>query len=295
MKSILFTVLFAVGSLSASIVETSSIEDIRSEITPNSLVFFNIAEVLTDTETSLGTSAWRRYVRKSTDRVTHDILTLYIFKKIPAKTPELITPLLISDLQNDDIATLAFTSRGRQEWYSSLLLGIDLLTEEILLQLNIDFSRTASTSFLENLEANFSNYFHKNIIYATNEIEKGELLAQMLKATSGPIEKVIFVDDKIDSLRGIEKALGDLNIPFAGFLYNLTNKKPFDPMIAHIQLDYFLTLGILLTDEDAFQIKEQSPPKDPEVYFQDILNKFQRKLEGRDLQNNIPTLTTKLL
>jgi hypothetical protein len=47
--------LLGFGSLNSEIIKITNIQDIRQEISADTLVLFNIAEVLMDTETSLGT------------------------------------------------------------------------------------------------------------------------------------------------------------------------------------------------------------------------------------------------
>ena len=47
----------------AEIKSISSIADIQDDIDQDTLVLFNIAEVLLDSKGSLGTQQWRKYVR----------------------------------------------------------------------------------------------------------------------------------------------------------------------------------------------------------------------------------------
>lgn len=257
-------------SLSGTIHETTHIEDITQEVTDETLVLFNIAEVLLDTQTSLGTQAWRKYVRKRVDAKTHDALTLTVFELVPPISPDPKTPEIIKNLQKDGIPVLAFTSRGRHEWYSTQVKDVDHKTEHALKHVGIDFSATTLPSQLAQIETQFSDYYHNGIIYATNSNDKGEFLKNILETTGYRPAKIIFVDDKIDDLKAIEKEMEQLAIPFVGYAYNRTAKEHanFDPMIAHLQATWLLFYNKMVTDEHAAQLKAELYTKtDPEEFF----------------------------
>lgn len=280
MKSIvnlIFAAIFFFGSLNGEIRKTSDIQEIKQEVTKGTLVFFNIAEVLMDTETSLGTQAWRKDIRSRLTPQLHDELTLFVFENVPPKSPDPSTPALIKEFQSEGITTFAFTSRGRTEWYSSQVPNVDLITEKLLLLIDIDFSQTELNEQLSLLPELFEDYFHSGVIYATNKQDKGELLLQILEATGYRPEKIVFVDDKADSLISLETALTELGIPFVGYAYNKTaqDHANFDLMIANIQLDALISQGIVLSDDEAEQLKnEQYADVDATTYFETVIDKW---------------------
>lgn len=276
MKIITCLLLLLTGfcSLNAEIIKTQEIQDIRKEITPDTLVLFNVAEVLMDTETSLGAQAWRKFLRTRIDSQTHDELTLVVFERIPPKCPDNSTPSLIQELQSDGYTTFALTSRGRNEWYSSEVSNVDLITEKLLRQIGIDFSKTQLNAELSQLPKLFGDYFHEGIIYAGNSQEKGQLLLEIFEKTGYTPAKVIFIDDKADSLKEVENTLQALNIPFVGFVYSKTavDHASFDPQIANIQLDWFLKNSTVLSDQEAAEIKQKGEINpDPDAYLQEIV------------------------
>lgn len=271
------SVLFFAGSLDAAIIKTTNIQSIREEITENTLVLFNIAEVLMDTETSLGTQAWRKFVRARLEPQLHDELTLFVFENVPPKCPEPSTPELINELQAKGVMTFAFTSRGRHEWYGSQIPDIDLITEKLMLQIGIDFSKTALNPKLSILPEVFADFFHAGVIYTTNTRDKGELLREILETTGYRPSKIIFVDDKVDSLVSVEATLESLGIPFVGYAYSKTaeDHADFDPLVANIQLDWLITHGEVLTDAQALQIKgEQHSTTDLTQYLEEVVGKW---------------------
>lgn len=268
------------GSVNATIIKTTEITDINKEITTDTLVLFNIAEVLMDTNESLGSQAWRKYVRARVDSKTHDALTLFVFRNIPPKAPEDATPAMIAEMQSSGIPVFAFTSRGRHEWYSTQVPHVDLITEDLLRKINIDFAKTKLPIQLSGIDTFFADYYHDGIIYTTNALDKGELLEQLFEETGYRPSKIVFIDDKADSLKSVEAAMQKYGIEFVGFAYTRTAKDhaDFDPMIANIQLDWLITHGSILTDEQAAQIKrDQFSDANPDVYFAEILQKWSEK------------------
>lgn len=292
MKRLIFSFLsifFLASSLSAQIIKTSNIQDIREEIVDNTLVLFNIAEVLMDTETSLGTQAWRKFIRVRLDSKIHDELSLFVFENIPPKSPESSIPELISELQSQGLITFAFTSRGRNEWYTSQIPNVDLITEKLLLQIGIDFSKTQLNKELLLLPSLFAEFYHEGVIYATNNKDKDELLLEILERTGYRPSKIVFVDDKVDSLISIEKTLNSLNIPFVGYAYSRTSKDHanFDPFIANIQLDCLITYGQVLTDDEAIEIKNgQWWTISLHQYFEEVIGKWEAYKAGLQRGND---------
>lgn len=282
MKKHLLTLLslFMIFALEteAVITPTTNIQDVIPSIQDkDTLVLFNIAEVLMDTETSLGTGAWRKYIRKKIDSQQHDILTFFVAKKVPPKIPEAGIQVLVNSLQHQGFPVLAFTSRGRAEWYATQVDGVDQLTEKLLNNLGIDLSKSNLPKEWAQLDSTFGQNFHAGILYAGNLLEKGEFLKLLLEQTGYKPKKIVFVDDKADSLKTVETAMAELAIPFEGFAYNRTSldHQNFDPMIAHIQLESLLFKDTFLTDEEALQIKKNRYADiDPDQFFEDLIHKI---------------------
>ena len=69
------------------------------------------------------------------------------------------------------------------------------------------------------IRSTFGQNFHAGILYAGNLLEKGEFLKLLLEQTGYKPKKIVFVDDKADSLKTVETAMAELAIPFEGFAY----------------------------------------------------------------------------
>lgn len=263
-------------SLNAEIVEINHIEEILPAIDQETFVLFNIAEVLTDSELNLGSSPWRTYVKEKTGSYTvHDYLSWMAFKALPHKPVEQNTPEIIRDLQQKEIAVAALTSRGRQEWYSTAIYGVDIQTEKVLADMNIDFARSSLPFVFIQMEGNpFMEHYHKGIFYV-NHMEKGAFLKNLLFNSGYKPSCVVLIDDKRDSLEGVEAAMQELGIPFKGFWYTRTkqDRTNFSPMVAHVQLKTLVDEGKILSDEQAQEIIDrQYQDVDPDAFFFEILS-----------------------
>jgi hypothetical protein len=294
----MFTKLFSLSiiissltlsTLTAEIVETDQIETILPAIEQDTLVLFNIAEVLTDSEISLGSSPWRAYLREQAPNLTHipyhvhDKLTWLAFNCIPHKPVETITPAIIQYLQEKEIAVAAFTSRGRTEWYSTEIQGVDEATENVLSLMFIDFAKSSLPFVFIQMEGNPYLLHYRNGIFYSNHMKKGDFLKQLLEDSGYKPSSVVFVDDKRDSLESVEAALKELNIPFHGFWYTHTKKDRinFSPMVANIQLEALIKNHKLLSDKEAQDIVESDyQDVDPDRFFLDLIN----SLDEKDLQ-----------
>lgn len=281
---ILYSIFLGNAQISATVTNINQIEQILPAIENDTLVLFNIAEVVMDSQTDLGTSAWRKYVRNKAPMCNkplpyniHDELTLLVARKVPSKAVETITPPLIEMLQRQGLPVLAFTSRGRTEWYTSEVQGVDQLTEDLMHELNVHFEASQLPTAFQDLENGpYSPYYHHGIIYA-NHMEKGEFLMQLLQDTGYLPAKIVFIDDKYDSLEGVEKVLQELGIPFEGFWYSRTthDHKNFSPMIAHIQLQSLIFEDQILSNEEAARIvNERYSDVDADQFFYDLLQRI---------------------
>lgn len=277
-KIFLFSLLtlFSV-SIHAEIKEINNIDDIRPYITQSTdLVLFDVDDTLITNSTSIGSPAWRSWAKTkipavTADFVIYDALTLFMAQKVDYKPVDPSTVLLISELQSDNVPVFAFTARGRSEWYTTTIEGVDQFTHQQLNQVGIDFNRTLIPAELQNLEP---EYFNNGIIFAKHII-KGDLLKHLFKDLNYLPTSIIFVDDRLDQVQSVEAAVAETGIPFIGFWYTrveLENK--FDPMAANLQLESLLLNNEILSDEQAQDLLSNTPQSDPVEYLKSIFEKF---------------------
>lgn len=242
-------------SLHAEIIEIDKIDAVRPYITSQEdLVLFDIDDTLITNPFSLGTPAWRSWVKpklpKTEGFVLYDGLTLFIAQNAPYKAVEESTPSLIHDLQSQNISVFAFTARGRSQWYTTDIEGVDLFTHQQLKDVGINFKNSFIPDALQLLEP---TYFYNGIIFAQH-IKKGDLLKHIFKDLHYNPHCIIFVDDKLEQVQSVEAALKDLKIPFIGFWYRHTENLDFNPDVATIQLQHLLFNHLQLSDKEALDL-----------------------------------------
>lgn len=281
LKKFLFFSFFLATVLQAEIIEIDQIDAVRPYITENTLCLFDIDDTLIDNPIQLGSSPWRSWVKPKilndhTDFVLYDILTLYIAQNTSYKMVESSTAQLITDLQANETTVFAFTARGRSQWYTTDIEGIDQFTHKQLNAVGIDFSKTRIPEELQFLE---STYFYDGIIFAQH-IKKGDLLKHLFKDLKYTPSLIIFIDDKLDQVKSVEAVAAEVGIPCLGFWYRRSeiDRASFNPMVANIQLEALLLKGEVINDEMAMDLAKEKSNEDPQVYLKEILEKIDIKL-----------------
>lgn len=258
--------------LSADIIEIHQIDDIRPYIKENALYLFDIDDTLIHNPFTLGSGPWRNWARSKIPKLNtsfnlFDALTLYIANKAPYVAVESTTANLIDELQENEHTVFGFTARGRSQWYTTDLEGIDRFTQEQLQYAGIDFSRTRIPQELQQLE---ETYFCQGIIFASH-IVKGELLEYLLEEIEYYPSCIIFVDDRLDQVQSVEAAAEAAGIPFVGFWYRRSElDHHFHPMITNIQLEYLIHKGEIISDEMAFVLAQDNLHDDHQGIFENI-------------------------
>lgn len=284
-KLTLLACMFISTTLQSEIVEIYNIDDIRPYIQKNTLCLFDVDDTLIDNPFSLGSPPWRRWAESKIPNthknyVLFDALLLYIAKNAHYKTVEPTTMQLISDLQSDGITTFAFTARGRSQWCSTNIEGVDRFTQKQLNLVGIDFMKTQIPPELQSLE---STYFYNGIIFAEHT-PKGDVLNHLFKDLKYVPTHVIFIDDKLKQVESVEAALKDSGIKFIGFWYRRSelDRANFNPQVANIQLEGILK-GIFINDEEAALLSNDLQHIDPHTYLNGII-------QNLDLEQLTPSL-----
>lgn len=279
-RFILISSIFITSFLQGEILEIDQIDDVRPFITQKTLCLFDIDDTLIDNPLSVGSPPWRNWVKSkvsnfNTHFAMYDALTLYIAKSAPYKAMEPTTAKLISDLQQSGVAVFAFTARGRTQWYTTEIEGVDRFTKEQLDHAGIDFTKTHIPQELHSLE---STYFNDGIIFAQH-IKKGDLLKHLFKDLNYMPPLIVFVDDKLDQVQSVEAAVKEAGIPFIGFWYRRSesDRANFNPHAANIQLEALLLRGEIIADEEALEMAKERFERDPFNDFKEILEKVDQE------------------
>ncbi len=250
----LFFCFFVSQVLFSEIIEISSMDEISSHITKDSLVVFDIDETLLTTKQTLGGDIWFRKTWESlakegysTEGALAKILPTYMNLQVQTevKPMELITSALIHKFQSQGITVIGLTARSTELAYTTV-------AQLRSIEINLDKNPIKLKDL--DLSTHFPLKYVEGILFAQSH-HKGEILLNLLRDSEHPLEKVIFVDDKIKYVKQLEEVCAANNILFVGFRYGVSdaNIQEYDPEVTDLQLKYFKEI---LSNDAAEQILE---------------------------------------
>ncbi|MES2344902.1 MAG: DUF2608 domain-containing protein [Chlamydiota bacterium] len=267
--------------LLSQIKEIDYINEVLKEASSASIVLFDIDETLIETPSMLGGKAWRRYARRALEKVKsqeeateiHDKITYLIAKNFIYTTVEDDIHDCLHTLYKSEIPVFGFTARGKVHWYDMPSPDGEELTIEHLKQAGIDL--TARSIAVDNALTAHSSYA-KRIFFAYPVEDKGELILELFKNMQLLPAKVVFVDDKLENVRVVDKACEQLGIPSVCFYYrHIELHRSFDLMVANIQLEKLLFENRVLSDEEALLLKSKYLHKNPDAFFLELIKFFE--------------------
>lgn len=155
-------------------------------------------------------------------------------------------PDLLSHMQKNQVPMIALTKRDPQ---------MSDRTLEQLASLEIDFSKTALIEEVLIFEGLQKTIFKQGIIFVGQGIEKGPALIAYLKELKNSPKKIVVIDDKMNHIHNIAKALEQLEIDFVGLRYGGADEKvkSYNPKIAELQWEHFQKI---LSDEQALLLMQ---------------------------------------
>lgn len=270
-----------VGSITeqrvSSIYTIESLQQIQVTQPDNTIFFFDLDDTIFDFPYMLGSKAWRRYIVEATKKFNtsknwHDIFSYLLAQRYRIQAVEPITSQFVKELQKKGYIVCGLTSRERKQWYKTPQEGVDEVTSNQLNSIDIHFDNEHLKNHYPYL-ASDSGYF--NGTFFAHLDPKGEYLLHLFKNASDLPKKVIFIDDKSTQVESVAKALTELGIENECYFYSATDEKAkrFNPLIANIQLYYFLKSDYreIISDEQAALIAKEDLTKDVDHYLKAIL------------------------
>jgi hypothetical protein len=263
------------------IIPIQHLDQIKKSIVKNTGYFLDLDDTAIDSLYMLGSKAWRKYISEATKndktRKWHDIISLYVARNYPIGPVEESTSSFIHNLQADGHMVFGLTARERNMWYYTPCDGVDLLTQSQLAKTDIDFMKTHISeefSYITDHPACFAN------IFFVDTDTKGEFVFNHLNGRKIVPPKVVVVDDNLDQLATVKKALEQLQIEHDCYFYGQIDEKSkkFDPLIANIQLYSLLNENKILSDDDAFLFENAHAGKDAVYYLTEILHLISEKM-----------------
>lgn len=266
-----------------NILTVDSLAQISIDQPKGTLFLFDLDDTVFDSKFMLGSQAWRRYIKKATQKIDssqnwHDIISHDLAQRHPFQTVEKMTSQFIKDLQAQGLIVCGLTSRQRKLWYDMPVDGVDALTIEQLKSVDVNFDNQS----LENAYPYLSrdSEYVKGVFFA-NEEPKGKYLSNLLENAPELPEKVIFIDDKASQVESVAYALALRGIHHECYTYNASEEKgkKFDPLLANIQLYCFYESdgNKIVSDQEAAEIAKQHSEKDAEYYLKNALEIIREK------------------
>lgn len=251
---ILLPVLFF-AQASASIIQCQRLYEILPLIEEDTLVVFNINNVLTTSYQDAGSTPWaEEQIQKlikdkhlSKPHATNLFIPLWheilVFTDVELFDPD--AEYIVNYLQKHGVKTIALTNRYTEMAYS---------THRNLRSVGIDFSK--NTPHLEDcwIDGIVSPSKYIGGILFNGLINfKGDTLVAFLKQINYTPKKLIYIEDKLNHLSQVEECVSSLSIPFIGVHFGALElqRKAYKPEFAALQVKYHYDI---LDDASAMKI-----------------------------------------
>jgi hypothetical protein len=227
---IFFTLSFYSEVLLAKIIsvnETVQLKNILQKVTPESLVVFDIDEVLIYPENvvqlQIGSPFWEASMADIEVRLgtnTRNLLHSIMLLESRWQLTDHMIPALIQQLQSKKIKTVALTAFNRGEM--GKIKALEDWRAAQLKQYGIDFSISSNLSKnpfditkLTLIHGKLPPLYKEGILY-TNQYQKGAVLKAFLEQINLHPTEIIFIDDRIHNIKSVEAFCRSANIQFTG-------------------------------------------------------------------------------
>lgn len=266
-----FSSFFYTDMLFAKRVSISEIKELAlalKNVTPDSLVIFDVDEVLVYPENvvqlQVAAPFWEATMadlEKRRGKATRDLLHSIMLLQSKWQLTDAEVPSLIQDLQRQKIRVLALTTF----WTGKMgkLKSVEDWRSTHLKEHHIDFSITAGipkryfniTKF-DKVNGKAYPVYKDGIIYTNHYANKGEILSAFLKQTNLNPTNIIFIDDKLKNIIDIENFCNAANINYTGIHDNriLKQYNTFDATLGKYQFDHLENHYVWLNDLEAKKI-----------------------------------------
>ena len=244
--------LFSMRMISATIVESMTIQDIEKYRTQGTLIIYDLDNTLIEPVQLLGSDQWFYYrlgqmVEKYNDREKALRKTLVEWVAAQAvnkvKVVEEGTAELIRLQQAEGTMIMGLTTRDGLMAHCTL----DQLDE-----LAIDLRKTAPRTEPLIFHSERPIFFDGGVLF-TSGTHKGKAFLKFLELVDYQPKRVLFINDKYSNIKEVAHVCYETGIEFLGLRYGYLDEKiaQFNADIAEIQSFNF---GNILSDEKAYEI-----------------------------------------
>jgi FMN phosphatase YigB (HAD superfamily) len=210
----------------AEVRETMTMADIETEITPDTLLVFDLDNTLIEPMGNLGSDQWYFFLIRKFETVDHAehrvaeerAVRLWdaLQEQLTVKPVEDLTPLLIRRQQDRGIRTMGLTAREPE---------VATATLKQLASVGIDLARNTVTTNGVTFEMNAPATLKDGVLFIGENNSKGPALTNLLARLAIRPAKIVYADDKKKHVDSLERACGAAAIPYAGFRYGATDAK----------------------------------------------------------------------
>ena len=223
--------------------EIVTMDAVQASINGNTLVIFDVDNTIFEPVGNFGSDQWFFYLNKvyqmdgfSPEEAEEKALELWNRTQytIKVKPVERNIPNLIKQQQSKGVKVIAMTARTGE---------VAAITMKQLQSINVNFSQSSllddgiiEIKKSDNVNLRNDVLFENGILFVGEKNSKGEVLLLLLESLKYSPENVVFIDDRLKHLIGVEKALGTLNIPYKGYRYGGAdeNVRAFDKFTSEI-------------------------------------------------------------
>jgi hypothetical protein len=254
--------------------ESYTLSEVLPHVDANTLVVLDLDHTLVRTKNSFGSTAWYYHERQankdrglSTEDNFDQLYPLWIkaqqYVELEPVSPEVYS--VLAEMKAKAAGVMAMTAREPV---------VSLLTLEQLSDINIDFTDSPLTKVAFNFQAQYPTGFHNGVLFSGRN-PKGEIFSgvmvqakEALKAL-GPINKIVFIDDREDNIATMAQAASSAGLEYVGMRLALDDaiKVNFDERIANKQQEFlgevlpFSVVDKILALEDGKALLNQYAPR----------------------------------
>jgi len=225
MKPLAIMLLLLASVVRAEVREISTMAQIRPELTPATLLVFDIDNTLVEPIGNIGSDQWYYYLVKAIARddktLTADAaeakageIWSKTIKTVSVQPVEAITPALIREQQKRGLKIMALTARGVEDAEA---------TFRQLKDIGVDLTVTAPRK--DDLATEQKGLYTRGVFFVGDGPDKGKTLVAFLKKIGLRPTKVVFADDKPHHAKNVDAALTAAGIPSVSFRYGAADAK----------------------------------------------------------------------
>jgi FMN phosphatase YigB (HAD superfamily) len=246
---VLFFVLLS-ACAQAKIQELSSYANLNlSELTPETLVVFDIDNTLIRQNHMIGTHQWGDYI---SERAVRSGVPLDQAKQIQYKAFAEVQPSVQVVPVEEGVRSILAILNQKNVTHFALTARSAVLKDVTKKQLQI-LNHSFADSFPKQKDPELlKEYLDQGIIFS-GSTPKGELLKQIIENSDIKFTKIIFIDDKLYNLESVEKSFEHSNIILQSYRYGAADTfvNSFNPQVADIEYSIFKEQHEIISDEEA--------------------------------------------